>query len=69
MYPLTYMFGYTGRITLNSLYAVARVCGAGSVACRFTHVYPDGPAPYYTVIARGRRGSSISAGGGRMRRA
>ena len=37
----------------------SRVCGAGSVACRFTHVYPDGPAPYYTVLARGRRGSEL----------
>ena len=25
------------------------------VTCRFTHVYPDGPAPYFTVIAPGRR--------------
>jgi alkyldihydroxyacetonephosphate synthase len=24
------------------------------VTCRFTHVYPDGPAPYYTVLALGR---------------
>jgi alkyldihydroxyacetonephosphate synthase len=39
--------------------AIARVCGAGSVACRFTHVYPDGPAPYYTVLARGRRGAEL----------
>ena len=31
--------------------AVRRVCGAGTVTCRFTHVYPDGPAPYYTVLA------------------
>jgi len=31
--------------------AVAEVCGAGSVTCRFTHVYPDGPAPYYTILA------------------
>ncbi|MDQ1478012.1 MAG: alkyldihydroxyacetonephosphate synthase, partial [Actinomycetota bacterium] len=23
------------------------------VTCRFTHVYPDGPAPYFTVLARG----------------
>lgn len=30
---------------------------AVSVTCRFTHVYPDGPAPYYTAMARGRRGS------------
>jgi alkyldihydroxyacetonephosphate synthase len=24
------------------------------VTCRFTHVYPDGPAPYYGVYAGGR---------------
>lgn len=34
--------------------AVTRVCGGGVVTCRFTHVYPDGPAPYFTVIAPGR---------------
>src|SRR5262249_6056766 len=39
--------------------AVARVCGQGSVTCRFTHAYPDGPAPYYTVIAPGRRGAEL----------
>jgi alkyldihydroxyacetonephosphate synthase len=43
--------------------AVARACGAGSVACRFTHVYPDGPAPYYTVLAPGRRGSELAQWG------
>jgi alkyldihydroxyacetonephosphate synthase len=43
--------------------AVARVCGAGSVACRFTHVYPDGPVPYFTVIAPGRRGSELEQWG------
>ena len=31
----------------------------GVLTCRFTHVYPDGPAPYYTVIAPGRRGSQL----------
>ncbi|MGH9042700.1 MAG: FAD-binding oxidoreductase, partial [Acidimicrobiia bacterium] len=31
----------------------------GSVACRFTHVYPDGPAPYFTVIAPGRAGAEL----------
>jgi alkyldihydroxyacetonephosphate synthase len=40
--------------------AVRRVCGAGSVSCRFTHVYPDGPAPYYSVIAPSRVGSQLS---------
>jgi alkyldihydroxyacetonephosphate synthase len=40
--------------------ALKRICGAGSVTCRFTHVYPDGPAPYYTVLAPGRRGGEIA---------
>jgi len=39
--------------------AVHDVCGAGSVTCRFTHVYPDGPAPYFTVLAPGRRGEEL----------
>jgi alkyldihydroxyacetonephosphate synthase len=30
--------------------------GAGFVTCRFTHVYPDGPAPYFTILAPARRG-------------
>ena len=37
--------------------AVERVCGTGVVTCRFTHVYPDGPAPYYGIYAAGRWGS------------
>ena len=40
--------------------AVRRICGAGSVTCRFTHVYPDGPAPYYSVIAASKRGSQLA---------
>ncbi len=39
--------------------AVAGVCGAGTVSCRFTHAYPDGVAPYYTVLAPGRPGAEI----------
>lgn len=31
----------------------------GGVSCRFTHVYPDGPAPYFTVLARGRKGGEL----------
>jgi alkyldihydroxyacetonephosphate synthase len=26
------------------------------IMCRFTHVYPDGPAPYFTILAPARRG-------------
>jgi alkyldihydroxyacetonephosphate synthase len=29
------------------------------VTCRFTHVYPDGPAPYFTVLAPARRGEEV----------
>ena len=29
----------------------------GQVTCRFTHVYPDGPAPYYSFHALGRHGA------------
>jgi alkyldihydroxyacetonephosphate synthase len=40
--------------------AVHDVCGDGWVTCRFTHVYPDGPAPYFSVIAPGIPGSEIA---------
>jgi alkyldihydroxyacetonephosphate synthase len=33
--------------------------GAPRVSCRFTHVYPDGPAPYFTVIAPAVRGGEV----------
>jgi alkyldihydroxyacetonephosphate synthase len=39
--------------------ALGQECGAGSVTCRFTHVYPDGAAPYFTLIAPARRGSEV----------
>ena len=46
--------------------AVAEVTGApaegkGSprVSCRLTHVYPDGAAPYFTVLAPAKRGSEV----------
>ena len=47
--------------------AVAEVTGApaqgeGSarVSCRLTHVYPDGAAPYFTVLAPATRGSEVA---------
>jgi len=33
--------------------------GGGLVAMRFSHVYPDGPAPYYTFGLRAERGREI----------
>ncbi|MGH7790020.1 MAG: FAD-binding oxidoreductase, partial [Candidatus Binatia bacterium] len=40
--------------------AVQRICGAGQVTVRFTHAYPDGPAPYYSIIAPSRPGSQLA---------
>jgi len=31
----------------------------GEVTCRFTHIYPDGPAPYFTFHALGRHGALL----------
>jgi alkyldihydroxyacetonephosphate synthase len=50
---------FHGEVMETAHDAVKRICGGGSVSCRFTHVYPDGPAPYYTVLAPGRRGSEL----------
>ncbi len=40
--------------------AVTEVCGDGIVTCRITHAYPDGAAPYFTVVAPARRGSETA---------
>jgi alkyldihydroxyacetonephosphate synthase len=39
--------------------ALDRVCGGGTVSCRFTHVYTDGPAPYFTFEGMGRLGAEL----------
>ncbi|MGO9974300.1 MAG: FAD-binding oxidoreductase [Solirubrobacteraceae bacterium] len=39
--------------------ALREVCGAGTVTCRLTHAYPDGAAPYFTVLAPARRGAEL----------
>lgn len=39
--------------------AVGEVCGDGRVTCRLTHAYPDGAAPYFTVLAPARRGGEV----------
>ena len=30
------------------------------VTCRFTHVYPNGPAPYFTILAPAKRGDELA---------
>jgi alkyldihydroxyacetonephosphate synthase len=39
--------------------SLREVCGAGAVTCRLTHAYPDGAAPYFTVLAPARRGAEL----------
>jgi alkyldihydroxyacetonephosphate synthase len=51
---------FHATVTEAANQALQQVCGAGMVTCRFTHVYPDGPAPYYSVFGPGRWGSQVS---------
>ncbi len=40
--------------------AIRDVTGqTGAVSCRFSHAYPDGPAPYFAFHAQGRKGSLL----------
>lgn len=39
--------------------AFATVGATGVVSCRFTHVYPDGPAPYFGIYAAGTWGRTV----------
>jgi alkyldihydroxyacetonephosphate synthase len=59
--------GFHAEVMERARSAVAEVGGGpaegpGSprISCRFTHVYPDGPAPYYTVLAQARRGDEVA---------
>ncbi len=40
--------------------AMRQTCGNGIIMWRFTHIYPDGPVIYYTMIAPGKRGEEVS---------
>lgn len=41
--------------------AIAEITGSpGQINCRFTHVYPDGAAPYFTVSAAAQPGAELS---------
>jgi len=48
-------------VTTAAQAAIDDACaGRGVVTCRFSHVYPDGPAPYYGIYAAGRWGSTLA---------
>ncbi|CAN5471162.1 FAD-binding oxidoreductase [soil metagenome] len=51
---------FTSDVLAATQAAVEAVCGDGIVTCRVTHAYPDGAAPYITVIAPGRRGARVA---------
>ena len=47
--------------------AIRKATGTdGVLSCRFTHIYPDGPAPYFTFYARGTRSGGTASGLGNM---
>jgi alkyldihydroxyacetonephosphate synthase len=51
--------GFHERVMAAARAAAEDTSGAAHVSCRFTHVYPDGPAPYYTVLAPAQRGEEV----------
>ncbi len=52
------------RVKAAGEQALAEVCGEGGrVTARFTHVYADGPAVYFTAIAPARRGEEVEQWG------
>ncbi|HEV7938933.1 MAG TPA: FAD-binding oxidoreductase [Solirubrobacteraceae bacterium] len=51
--------GFHERVMAAARAAAEDTSGVAHVSCRFTHVYPDGPAPYYTVLAPAQRGAEV----------
>ncbi|HEY1690907.1 MAG TPA: FAD-binding oxidoreductase [Polyangiaceae bacterium] len=51
------------RVRADVHAAMKETCGGGVVSCRFTHVYPDGPAPYFTFVCAPRGGGQLDAWG------
>jgi alkyldihydroxyacetonephosphate synthase len=48
------------RVTSSVLAAIEEATGRkGRITCRFTHVYPDGPAPYFSFHALGKHGALL----------
>jgi alkyldihydroxyacetonephosphate synthase len=47
-------------VTAAARVALRETGGDGIVTCRFTHAYPDGVAPYFTVVAPAVRGDELA---------
>lgn len=55
---------FHARVTAAAEAALHDVCGqAGVLTTRFTHIYPDGPAVYFTVLAPAARGQEAAQWG------
>ena len=51
--------GFVAEVRERAESALREISGAGTVTCRFTHVYPDGAAPYFTMLAPAVRGGEL----------
>lgn len=51
--------GFYAGVMQDIQKALDEVCGGGILSCRFTHIYPDGPAPYFTFLGLGKRGGEL----------
>jgi alkyldihydroxyacetonephosphate synthase len=49
-----------GSVAAAAGQAARRECGRALVMCRLAYAYPDGAAPYYTVLAPVRRGEEVA---------
>ncbi|HXU99330.1 MAG TPA: FAD-binding oxidoreductase [Caulobacteraceae bacterium] len=57
--------GFYENVRGRAAKAIGEICGhEARVSCRFTHVYPDGPAPYFSFsavgTAEGKLGDSLA---------
>ncbi len=53
------MEGFVRDVQARAQAALHEAYGSGTVTVRFTHAYPDGAAPYFTLLAPARRGSEL----------
>ena len=51
--------GFVRDVKERARAALHEAYGTGTVTCRLTHVYPDGAAPYFTLLASARRGAEL----------
>ncbi len=50
---------FDAHVRAETMRALREICGGGTLNCRFTHVYTDGPAPYYTFAGLRHAGADL----------